>query len=108
MLSTPVRVLKGHFLNIYTTIANVLAIDKTDDSIIQDYQLDTTFYKSLRKYARIYANALIDTKYYVTFINVSRTYPTLTNDTFGVYSLNAKFLNSNVSLNRSFNVTNGK
>lgn len=92
---------------LYTYTANLFAVDTTDDSIISDYYYSGTEGAKINLTTnwRFYINALIDTKYYKKFINISKTHSALKSGTFGVYNLTASFENSSVSITRSYNVT---
>lgn len=97
-------------LLIQTTVSNQLEIDISDDSIISDYFVNGTNILKLNSYSnwRFYINALIDTKYYKRFLNVTRTHVIPSTSSYGIFSMTAKFHASNQSLTRSYNVTNCK
>lgn len=97
-------------LLIQTTVSNQLDIDITDNSIISDYFVNGSTISKINSTSnwRFYVNALINTKYYKKFLNVSKTHSVLSNGIFGVYNLTAQFLRSNISVSRSYNVTNSK
>ena len=55
---------------------------------------------------RYYVNALIDTTYYLNTMTLTNTYPTTQASIQG--SLSATFVNSGLTISRSFSVTNSK
>ena len=55
---------------------------------------------------RYYANALIDTTFYLNTMTLTNTYPTMQASMQG--SLSATFLNTGLTISRSFTVTNSK
>ncbi|RNA34314.1 hypothetical protein BpHYR1_042874 [Brachionus plicatilis] len=105
---TPVRAKKGQILMIHISVADMLAIDSSEDIIQSDYFVSESKIKKLNGNSnwRFFVNALIDTKYYKKIIQVSRAFPTLTNQSFGIYSITARFENSTITRTRFFNVTN--
>ena len=104
------QVKKGQMLFIYSYTANLLGINTTDDSsILSDYYITSTSSKiRLDSNWRFYANVLIDKTYYQTYLRLNKTFKTLRNQSFEVSNISAKFDNSNISINRYFNVSNGK
>lgn len=109
-LTEPAEVKKGQIVFIYTDVPNLLAIDAFDNSLISDY-LTYAGVSTKLKYTqnwRFYLNVLIKDYFYLNYLNISRTYPNLRNQVYGVYNITTQFVNSNVKLNRYFNVTNGK
>lgn len=111
-----VELLKSMFLNkgtifqIQTNTANLIAVDGTDDSLMSDYILiaNTLIKINTEDNWRFYMNAIIDQPYYINYFNYSFNYPLLRNNSFGVYSISSKFVNSTLNLSRVFTVTDCK
>lgn len=97
---------KGQMLRIFTTIPNLLAIDTSNDPSLFDSDYHIYNYKMTKLNSdskwRFYANVLIEGIYYKSVENISLYFTDTENVMDG---LTSKFVNSNISLTRKFNVS---
>ncbi|CAF0983692.1 unnamed protein product, partial [Brachionus calyciflorus] len=89
---------------------NLLAVDTSNDLLYSDYYLNNSkLYKLHVIYNwRFYLNCLVDQKYYLSYLDFSKVFNLDGNLDVKEYFINARFTQSNESLNRSFIISNLK
>ncbi|CAF1062329.1 unnamed protein product, partial [Brachionus calyciflorus] len=107
ILYSPRSIKKGDILMIIDS-NNILAVNDTNDfTIMGDFYINGTISKKLNRSEnwRFYVNLLIDTKFFISCFSVGKSYFNIKNENFGVYSIEASFLNTSVQLEREFTIT---
>ena len=89
-------------------IANTLGIDTNTSNYVSDYFYnDTTIFKiNKMNNWRFLVRAIIDQSFYVNDEKISVTHPNLPNQIYGTFNVSSRFLSTNISLTRIYNVTN--
>lgn len=109
LLSSPIAIKKGNMLGVNHT-SNTLAIETSDPSKLSDYFINDTTIFRINKVGlwRFYVKAIVDQNFYMNNELLSIYYENLNMEVYGSYQLTARFISANISLSRSYNVTNGK
>lgn len=85
-----------------------IAIDTTNDYLNSDYLVSSQAIKINNKYNwRFYTNALIKNYYYVNYFYFNQSFEPKNSDNVNTYDVAATFIDSNTTVTKSINVTNG-
>lgn len=88
-----------------------LAVETTNEFMPSDYYLTnqnlTLKINNLTNW-RFYVNAIIARSHYISQRVFTRTLSSLRFVAYETLNISARFINSNVSINRFYNITNGK
>lgn len=102
------KIKKGSILRIVHN--NTIAIDRKNPSLFSDYILSITKLSKLNVSSnnRFYINVLIDTNYLLMYIDSFISINTLVNETSNKFNLTAKFIDTDIELDRIFSITECK
>ncbi|RNA44723.1 Location of vulva defective 1 [Brachionus plicatilis] len=107
ILSTERKVNKGQMVVIWVDFP--IAIDTTNDYLNSDYLVSSQAIKINNKYNwRFYINALIKNYYYVNYFYFNQSFEPKNSDNVNTYDVAATFIDSNITVTKSINVTNVK